>query len=168
MAELQDRLGRLPNHEELSRHLNMSPKHVRIIHRVVRAARSTTQSQVNEDGMALYEMLQDVKTRTPDKIVLGRDEVQTIYMLLNKIDQREAEILRLRFGLEDGQALSLKQIGDKIGITRERVRQIESSALGKLNAYLSGKRHPIQSDRGDHGNRTHQYHEESRLVSSVR
>jgi predicted DNA-binding protein (UPF0251 family) len=64
-------------------------------------------------------------------------------MLLNKIDQREAEILRLRFGLEDGQPLTLKEIGEKVGLTRERVRQIENEALRKLNAYLSADRLPL-------------------------
>ena len=66
-------------------------------------------------------------------------------MLLNKIDQREAEILRLRFGLEDGQPLTLKEIGEKVGLTRERVRQIENEALRKLNAYLSADRLPSLS-----------------------
>ncbi len=59
--------------------------------------------------------------------MLGQDEVRTIYTLLGKIDQREAEILKLRFGLEDGQPLTLQEIGEKVGLTRARVRQIESA-----------------------------------------
>ena len=144
IAELEDKLNRVPNLEELSRHMKMSIKKVRIIHRAVRAFHSPTQAQVvDDDGVALHEMLRDERTVTPDDIVLGKDEVRTIYMLLNKIDQREAEILRLRFGLEDGQPLTLKQIGEKVGLTRERVRQIETDALRKLNAYLSADRLPL-------------------------
>ena len=144
IAEMEDILGRVPNIEELSKHMKMSVKKVRIIHRAVRAFHSPTQAQISEDdGQALHEMLHDDRTQTPDDIVLNRDEVRTIYMLLNKIDQREAEILKLRFGLENGQPLTLKQVGDKIGLTRERVRQIETEALAKLNAYLSTNKLPM-------------------------
>jgi len=144
IAEMEDILGRMPNLEELAKHMKMSVKKVRIIHRAVRAFHSPTQSQITEeDGQALHEMLRDDRSLTPDDIVLNRDEVRTIYMLLNKIDQREAEILKLRFGLENGQPLTLKEIGDKVGLTRERVRQIETEALRKLNAYLSTNKLPM-------------------------
>jgi RNA polymerase primary sigma factor len=152
IAEMEDKIGRVPNMEELARHMKMSVKKVRIIHRAVRAFHSPTQGQISEeDGLALHEMLSDEKTQTPDDIVLGRDEVKTIYMLLNKIDQREAEILKLRFGLEDGQPLTLKEIGEKVGLTRERVRQIEGEALRKLNSYLSTNKLPMlhNMDPGD-------------------
>ena len=149
ISEMEDKLGRVPNLEELARHMKMSVKKVRIIHRAVRAFHSPTQSQLNEeDGVSLHEVLHDVKTQTPDDIALGRDEVKTIYALLARIDRREAEILKLRFGLEDGQPLTLKEIGVKVGLTRERVRQIENEALRKLNSYLSTGRLPALAPLG--------------------
>jgi RNA polymerase primary sigma factor len=144
ISEMEDKLGRMPNLEELARHMKMSVKKVRIIHRAVRAFHSPTQAAVNdEDGVALHEVMHDQKTSTPDDIVLEKDEVRTIYNLLGKIDQREAEILKLRFGLEDGQPLTLKEIGEKVGLTRERVRQIESDALRKLHSYLTASQLPV-------------------------
>lgn len=143
ISEMEDKLGRMPTLEELARHMKMSVKKVRIIHRAVRAFHSPTQSAISEeDGVALHEILHDEKTDTPDNIVLSKDEVKTIYALLARIDRREAEILKLRFGLEDGQPLTLKEIGAKVGLTRERVRQIENDALRKLNSYLSSGRLP--------------------------
>ena len=89
ISEMEDKIGRVPNMEELARHMKMSVKKVRIIHRAVRAFHSPTQAQVSEDdGLALHEMLHDERTQSPDDIVLGKDEVKTIYMLLNKIDSR--------------------------------------------------------------------------------
>jgi RNA polymerase primary sigma factor len=144
ISEMEDKLGRMPNLDELSKHMKMSIKKVRIIHRAVRAFHSPTQASITEeDGLALHELLHDEKTLAPDEIVLGKDEVKTIYALLGKIDARESEILRLRFGLDDGQPLTLKEIGEKVGLTRERVRQIENEALRKLNAYLSSNKIPV-------------------------
>ena len=149
ISELEDKLGRIPTMEELAKQMKMSVKKVRIIHRAVRAFHSPTQSSLNdEDGLSLHEMLQDEKTLTPDELVLGKDEVKMIYQLLARIDIREAEILRLRFGLDDGQPLTLKEIGEKVGLTRERVRQIESEALRKLNCYLSTGRMPALTPLG--------------------
>ena len=144
IGELEDKLGRMPNLDELAKQMKMSLKKVRIIHRAVRAFHSPTQATIaHEDGMAVHEMLHDERTQSPEDIVLGKDEVKTIYALLAKIDRRESEILRLRFGLDDGQPLTLKEIGEKVGLTRERVRQIESDALRKLNAYLSANKIPV-------------------------
>jgi len=61
-----------------------------------------------------------------------------VMVLLNKMDQREATVLRMRFGLDQEEPRTLKEIGESLGLTRERVRQIESEALAKLNESLCG------------------------------
>ena len=148
MAALERQLGRPPHLDELATYMHMSLEKVRIIHRAVQALQCPTQEQ-GIDGRALQEVLRDEKAPTPAMIVLSKEVVSTLHSLLDKIDQREAEILRLRFGLEDCQPLTHKEIGRRVGLTRERVRQIEGEALGKLNAYLSADRLPRFDDADD-------------------
>jgi RNA polymerase primary sigma factor len=151
MAEMESELGRLPGLEELACHMKLSVQKVRMIHRAVRAHHSATQGQVNDgNGVAAHEMLHDERTPGPDQAALVKDAIRSVQSLLKNLDQREAEILRLRFGLEEREPLTLQEIGDKVGVSRERVRQIESDALGKLNAYLSADRLPLFSE-GEEG-----------------
>ncbi|MEX2215568.1 MAG: RNA polymerase sigma factor RpoD/SigA [Phycisphaeraceae bacterium] len=135
-SELQEELGRTPNTQELAKVLELSPRKVRIIRKAVRAFQRPAQSDSDTEGMALAEMLQDTRTPQPDEQVLDRDDLETIRELLDIIDEREATILRLRFGLDGEEPLTLKEVGRKIGLTRERVRQIEIEALSKLQNRL--------------------------------
>ena len=141
--ELEASLGRQPNIQELSDAMQMPPRKIRIIKKAVRAFQRPAQTGgTGEDGEAptLSEMLADEKTLPPDEQVLRDDDLHTIEVLLEAIDDREAKILRLRYGLDGEEPMTLKEIGKQIGLTRERVRQIEIEALRKLNTR-------IQSDR---------------------
>jgi RNA polymerase primary sigma factor len=132
MRELEDRLGRLPTIDELSSHLKMPAKKLKIIRKAVKAYHSPTQSGSADGELTINEMVADNNNLPPDEIVRDNDELLQLGKLLENIDTRAAKILKLRYGLEDGEALTLKQIGEKIGLTRERVRQIEHDALRKL------------------------------------
>ena len=81
----------------------------------------------------LDEMLMDANTKTPDTEMVEADDLHHVLGLLEKMDKREATVLRLRFGLDDEESKTLKQIGECLGLTRERVRQIENEALSKLS-----------------------------------
>ena len=121
--------------------MELSPRKVRIIRKAVRAFQRPTQTGGGgDDGPSLAEMLSDHRTPQPDEEVLNRDDLQTIHKLLDAIDEREATVLRLRFGLDGREPLTLKEIGKEIGLTRERVRQIEIDALRKLNERLTSDR----------------------------
>ena len=82
-------------------------------------------------------MLDYYKTPRPEEAVFSADEMATIKKLLDEIDEREATVLRLRYGLDSDEPLTLKEIGVRVGLTRERVRQIEKEALEKLNETLT-------------------------------
>jgi len=128
--------GRQPTIRELAEFMGLPERKVRIIKRAVKAFSSPTQSGDGETGPALAEILADEKTPAPDEAAFSEAEAETIQKLLDRIDEREATILRMRFGLGDGEPMTLKQIGEKIGLTRERVRQIERDALRKLGQLL--------------------------------
>lgn len=132
MRELEETLGRLPSIEELSQHMKMSPKKLRIIRKAIRAVNTPTQSGSADGELTINDLVADTNTPPPDELVLEGDNIQHLMNLLGEIDEREATILRLRYGLGGEDPMTLKQIGQRIGLTRERVRQIEHDALRKL------------------------------------
>ena len=137
--EFAEKEGHSPSIGELAVFMNLPERKVRIIRRAVKAFTSPTQSTDLETGFSLSELLADQKTPQPDAAMFSESEMTMLKRLLDQIDEREAVILRMRFGLDDGEAMTLKDIGKKIGLTRERVRQIESEALRKLNELISAK-----------------------------
>jgi RNA polymerase primary sigma factor len=133
IRELEEDLGRLPTTEELSVHLKMSVKKLKIIKKAVKAYHSPTQFIAGGDEqMTISEVVADTHNPGPDESVSGSDELRQLSELLTQIDERAAKILKLRYGLEGQDPMTLKQIGQTIGLTRERVRQIEHEALAKL------------------------------------
>ncbi len=135
-SALENKLGRQPTLPELADHMQLSERKVRIIRRAVKAVHAPTQS--GGDGtFGLSEILADYRNPTPEEAALTGAEGEVIDRLLDNIDEREAVILRLRYGLDEQEPLTLKQIGARIGLTRERVRQLERDALKKLREVLN-------------------------------
>jgi RNA polymerase primary sigma factor len=136
IRELEEDLGRLPTTEELSVHLKMSVKKLKIIKKAVKAYHSPTQFSSSASGgdeqLSIGDVVADTHNPGPDESVCGTDELRQLSELLTQIDERAAKILKLRYGLEGQDPMTLKQIGQTIGLTRERVRQIEHEALAKL------------------------------------
>ncbi|MEM9082420.1 MAG: sigma-70 family RNA polymerase sigma factor, partial [Planctomycetota bacterium] len=107
-----------------------------------KAMYAASQGPMGEDGETANfgDLIADADASQPEDRVLRTDEMDTVYKLLEAIDEREARVLRLRFGLDGKEPLTLKQIGEEIGLTRERVRQIEVEALRKLNQRLKDEK----------------------------
>jgi RNA polymerase primary sigma factor len=137
--KLSDELGRPPTHEEVAKLLGLPKKKLAIIKKAIRVYNAAPQSDQTEAGWSIDEMLMDNRSKTPDTEMVETDDLKHVLILLEKMDKREATVLRMRFGLNDEEPKTLKEIGECLGLTRERVRQIESEALAKLSEDLSGE-----------------------------
>ena len=146
-ARLNDEFGRPPLPEEIAKAMQIPKRKLGIIKKAVRAFTSSPQTEDDGSGWTLGEMLMDERSKSPAEELLNADDIRTITDLLDKIDQREAKVLRMRFGIEDNEPKTLKEIGEKLGLTRERVRQIENEALRRMNGYLSEEDEPVGSRR---------------------
>jgi RNA polymerase primary sigma factor len=137
--QLTDELGRPPTNEETARFMGLPKKKLNIIKKAIRVYNSAPQTDQTEAGWSIDEMLQDGRTKTPDTEMVENDDLRQVMHLLDKMDPREATVLRMRFGLNDEEPKTLKEIGESLGLTRERVRQIESEALAKLSESLTAE-----------------------------
>jgi RNA polymerase primary sigma factor len=131
-SQLTDELGRPPTQDEIAKFLGLSKKKLAIIKKAIRVANAGSQTEQADAGWSIEEMLMDSRSDTPESELGKSDDLKQVMHLLGKMDPREATVLRLRFGLNDEPPMTLKEIGACLGLTRERVRQIESEALAKL------------------------------------
>jgi RNA polymerase primary sigma factor len=138
-ARLTEELGRSPTPEEVGRVLGLPRKKLSIIKKAIRIYNSTPQTDQPEAGWSLGEMVTDEATKAPEEALLTNDNLHHVMRMLETMDAREATVLKMRFGLEDHEPRTLKEIGEALGLTRERVRQIETEALHKLAAGLEGE-----------------------------
>jgi len=137
-SRLGEELGRTPTPEEIARVLGLPRKKLSIIKKAIRIYNLTPHTDQAEAGWSLGEMIQDERARSPDTEMVEVDNLTHVLGQLETMDQREATVLRMRFGLDNHEPRTLKEIGESLGLTRERVRQIETEALGKLAESLEG------------------------------
>jgi len=141
-SRLTEELGRTPTPEEIARVLGLPKKKLPIIKKAIRIYNSTPQTDQAEAGWSLGEMIQDDRLKSPEDEMVASDNLVHVKEMLETMDPREATVLRMRFGLNDQEPRTLKEIGESLGLTRERVRQIETEALGKLAIGLDSPRVP--------------------------
>jgi len=134
---LQD-LGREPTPEELARELDMTPEKVVEVQKYGREPISLS-TPLGEDGDSEFgDLIEDTSSEKPDEIAIDQAKRNELLRVLEGMNPREAQIIRSRYGLDDGVMKTLDQIGADMGVTRERIRQIENKAMSKL-------RHPSRA-----------------------
>jgi len=132
-AELEIKLGRAPALEEMASAMKVAVRKAQAIRDIVSVVEQGFHHDSSEDNSSLEEAVEDNKIGD-----IGSDEeLARAVELLDQIDPREAEVLKLRFGLTGEEPLTLKQIGERLDLTRERVRQLQRSALAQLNELMA-------------------------------
>src|SRR6185369_13542691 len=131
-ARLTEELGRTPTPEEIARVLGLQKKKLPIIKKAIRIYNATPQTDQADAGWSLGEIVMDERLKNPEDEMVENDVMKEVQEMLRTMDTREATVLKLRFGLDDTEPHTLKEIGESLGLTRERVRQIETEALSKL------------------------------------
>jgi RNA polymerase primary sigma factor len=130
-AQLQEELKRPPAEEEVAKRLGLSRKKLAVIKKALPIHNALPGGGPEETSMD--ELLQDGRAKAPDVAFAAADELRQVLALLGQMGPREAAVLRMRFGLDNEEPKTLKEIGERLGLTRERVRQIESEALAHLH-----------------------------------
>ena len=130
--QLTQRLGRDPSVEELAVALDVTPQKVENMIQVARRPLSLETPTDDEEDSVLGDFIQDEEVPAPDETATYNLLREHLDSVLNALPPREVRILQLRYGLLDGQAYTLEEVGRKMGVTRERVRQIEAQALSRL------------------------------------
>jgi RNA polymerase primary sigma factor len=144
-AVLHEHLGRPPAPEEVAARMHLSKKKLKIVQKALRIYNAVPEVDRGQDLPSIDEVLTDGRASSPDLQLAQRDALDQVLELLDQLEPREQKVLRLRYGLSGEEPMTLKDIGTRLGLTRERVRQIEVLALRKLNESLQ------ESGAGDEG-----------------
>ncbi|RMD46610.1 MAG: RNA polymerase sigma factor RpoD/SigA [Aquificota bacterium] len=138
--KLKEKKGREPTIEEIAKEVDANPKKVRQALQIVRMPYSLDMPMGEEEDITLLDLLSKKGTEDVEKEVVEESLHKELAKLMKVLDEREREIIKHRFGLEGEEPKTLNEVGDMLGISRERVRQLENRALKKLRA-LAMKRH---------------------------
>ena len=139
-AELESKMGKKLSVEEMAKIMQLPLRKAKVVHRIVEVlscVSESSNSDLSEDDQMLEAILEDPNACKPEDVLSMVEEKAKALSLLNKIDPRDADILRMHYGLDGNKPMSLKEIGKKLGLTRERIRQIRRDALTMLYEYMN-------------------------------
>ncbi|HET6444038.1 MAG TPA: sigma-70 family RNA polymerase sigma factor [candidate division Zixibacteria bacterium] len=130
--ELEQELGRQPSAEEIAENMDLPAERVRWMLRTSRQPVHLERPVGDESDAELGDFIEDIELPQPAETVANNMLTEEIGEILDQLTPREARILRLRYGLQDGESRTLKEVGEMFGLSRERIRQLEKEALRKL------------------------------------
>ena len=132
--QLVQELGREPSYEEIAAKLeDMTPKKVEEVMKISQEPVSLETPAGEEENSTLSDFIEDKTSINPQEYANNQFLKEAMDKILSTLSDREQKILRMRFGLDDGRPKTLEEVGKECDVTRERIRQIESKALRKLN-----------------------------------
>jgi len=137
IERLSEKFNRFPSKKEIAKELNLSKESMNSIIKAISTANMKTQSLNNGESRSIFEMISDEDSKKPDDIILNDQEIIKINELLEMINERNAKILKMRFGIGYNNPMTLKEISNKLLLTRESVRQIRNEALKELYLFMN-------------------------------
>jgi len=137
-STLANTLHRLPGRSEIARELNIDEKQVRWIERAVKQISTLNEAHfLEDDSREFSERIPDTRVKMPEEELIESHDKKEVRRLLEIIDQREAQVLKMRYGFDDKEPMTLREVSKKLNISREWVRKIEKRALSTLNQLMN-------------------------------
>jgi len=137
VADLQAKLADIPNVEQIAKEMKLPVKKIVAIKEIADSVHTPLETESPETHQTIHDAVKQTSDYLPGDEITNSEELKKIVEMLDRLEPREAQILKLRFGIGGNESLTLKQIGAKLGLTRERVRQLQQSALNRLNELMS-------------------------------
>jgi RNA polymerase primary sigma factor len=141
-ARLHDTLGREPTDEEVADDLGRNPRRIRQYREASRAPVSLDSPISADDSTMIADHVADTNAVAPFEELLRNNDNALVQEVLATLDKRESRILAMRFGLDDGRPKTLEEVGERLGVTRERIRQIQEQALQKMRVKIDKRNLP--------------------------
>lgn len=138
-TDLTSQLGRVPQLEEVAAAMQLPIKKAKMVNEIFSALSSVCDNSLgdnSEDDQTLESILEDRNYGGPGEKIEAHEEQQKVLRLVEKMEPREADILKMHYGLDGKKPVSLRDIGEKMGLTRERIRQLLRGSLTKLYEYM--------------------------------
>jgi len=132
--EMQAELGRIPSNKEIAERLELSPRTVRELRHASLNTSSLNEPIVNGESGEMQDFISDRPELSPDNVLGNIESLKHLYVLVDRLCEREKQVLKMRFGLDGNPIMTLENVGLAVGCTRERVRQIQNKAIKKLQS----------------------------------